>query len=107
MGGENIHIIGATLRMVGPVRIGGEMPDIADWTAAAALRGPGFLQPFVCSLAWDATQGCTLVTLEIGATEQAGWRAGRAWFDVRLISPDDEVLVTTRAFLVLQEPVTK
>lgn len=104
---ENIHVIGATFRVSGPVRIGDEWPDITDWTVTAALRGPGFLQPFACSLAWDAEKGCTMITLEIAAEEQARWRAGRAWFDVRLVSPGGDVLVTTKVFLVLQEPVTK
>lgn len=107
MDGDNIHVIGATLRVCGPVRIGGVWPDITDWVVTSTLVGPGFRQPFACSLAWDVEKACTMITLEIAAADQTVWRAGRAGFDVRLISPGGDVLVTTKAFLVLQEPVTK
>jgi hypothetical protein len=107
MSGENIHIIGATFRVSGPVRIGGGWPDITDWTVSAVLRGPGFLCPFECSLAWDAAKGCTMITLGIDAAEQSGWREGHAELDVRLTAPDGFVLITSKAFITLRNPVTK
>lgn len=99
-----VHKIGATLYLVGELRLNGQVQDMTGWAVRSQMRGPAGVVDLVCE--WlDPAAGA----LSVGApaADQAGWRAGRYAIDVRLTSPAGVVLISASRDVQLVAAVTQ
>ncbi|MDR2208821.1 MAG: hypothetical protein LBE22_07625 [Azoarcus sp.] len=100
-----VHKIGATFAFSGPVTFGGADADLSGWTFDAAILGNGFRAAITCT--GTVIDGKTTVTVFAAPESQAAWRAGEAWLEVRLKSPNGTVFATSSALLILERSINE
>lgn len=97
--------IGATFQLTGGLQKDGVPADFTGWTLAANLYdGAGVTLISPLSVTWlDITQG--LLTLSAPST--ADWPATKARIDVRLVTPEGDVILGPPSYLrILQSPLS-
>lgn len=98
------HKIGATLDLVGQLRLDGQAQDMTGWSARSQMRGPAGAVELEC--VWvDAAGG--VLAVRAAPEAQDDWRPGRYGIDVRLESPSGEVLISSADQIQLVAPVTR